>query len=272
MNKKRKKSENSNGPKMLHDLAGKKALVTGGARRIGREIALALAREGADVVIQFLPGEESGADACRAISELGAKCWPLEADFHKGFSVAGGAGYEGLIEKAGRLAGGLDAVVNNASIFPSSSISSVTSKDFLASMEVNAWTPFVLSRDFARFFGKGHILNLIDTRVTSYYWAHIAYIWSKQVLMSMTRMMAVEFAPGIAVNGISPGLILPPAGKDESFLKAMEKTVPLKKLGTAEEVASIAMVLLKSEFITGEVIRVDGGRHLWEYTPGRHPD
>ncbi len=253
---------------MLRDLAGKKAVVTGAARRIGRAIALALAREGADVVIQFLPGE-AAADTCREISETGAKCWLVDADFHRS-AGDGKAGYDGLIEEAGRLAGGLDIIVNNAAIFPASSVSNVTLKDFWDSVEVNAWAPFVLSRDFARLFGKGNILNLIDTRVTGYDWAHVAYIWSKQVLLSMTRMMAVEFAPEITVNGISPGLILPPAGKDESYLKSMEKTVPLKKLGTVEEVSSIAMVLLKSEFITGEVIRVDGGRHLWEYTQERH--
>lgn len=255
---------------MLRDLAGKKALVTGAARRIGRAIALALAREGADVVIQFLAGEAEAIDTSRAISALGVKCWPLEADFSRPFKN-GSTGYEGLIERAGRLAGGLNILVNNASVFPANTLNNVTLENFRASMEVNAWTPLVLCRDFARLFGKGMILNMIDTRVTGFDWTHAAYIWSKHVLLSMTRMMAVEFAPGIAVNGISPGLILPPPGKDEAYLKAMEKTVPLKKFGTAEEVADIAVILLKSEFITGEVVWVDGGRHLWEYTPGPHP-
>ena len=255
---------------MLRDLAGKKALVTGGAKRIGRAIALALAREGADIVLQFLNGETAALDTCRVISDMGRECWPLEADFH-GSAGKVAAGYEGLIERAGRLAGCLDVLVNNASIFPVNTLADVKLEDFWDSMEVNAWAPFVLSRDFARRFGKGKILNMIDTRVTGYDWSHVAYIWSKHVLLSMTRMMAVEFAPEITVNGISPGLILPPAGRNEAYLKAMEKNVPLKKLGTTEEVADMAMTLLKSEFVTGEVIRVDGGRHLWEYTPGRHP-
>ncbi|MDA8163172.1 MAG: SDR family oxidoreductase [Desulfobacteraceae bacterium] len=256
---------------MLRDLAGKKALVTGAARRIGRAVAMALAREGADVVIQFMSGRAEALDTCRAISALGARCWPLEADFSSG-TGSGSAGYEGLVERAGGLAGGIDILVNNASVFPANTLYDVTLKNFQAGMEVNAWAPLVLSRNFARLFGKGMILNMIDTRVTGFDWTHAAYIWSKHVLLSMTRMMAVEFAPGIAVNGISPGLILPPSGKDETYFKAMEKTVPLKKSCTAEEVADIAMVLLKSEFITGEVIRVDGGRHLWEYVPGQHPD
>ena len=253
---------------MVRDLAGKKALVTGAARRIGRAIALALAREGADIVVHYSASEKAALDTCREITDMGRRAWPLKADFQGGAP----AGYEGLVEKAGTLAGGLDILINSASIFPVNTMDSVKLEDFRESLEMNAWAPFVLARDFARLHGKGKIINLIDTRVTGYDWNHTAYIWSKHVLMSMTRMMAVQFAPSITVNGISPGLILPPPGKDEKYLLEMEKTVPLKKLGTAEEVAGVAVFLLKSEFITGEVVRVDGGRHLWEYTRGPHPD
>ncbi|MDA8157489.1 MAG: SDR family oxidoreductase [Actinomycetota bacterium] len=253
---------------MVRDLAGTTALVTGAAKRIGRAIALALAREGADIVVHYSASQKAALETCREIETLGRRAWPIKADF------AGGrpAGYEGLVEKAGNLAGGLGILVNSASIFPASTLNNVALKDFNESMELNAWAPFVLARDFARLYGKGKILNLIDTRVTGYDWNHAAYIWSKHVLMTMTRMMAIEFAPEIAVNGISPGLILPPPGKDEKYLLEMGKTVPLKKLGTAEEVAGAAVFLLTSEFITGEVVRVDGGRHLWEYTRGPHPD
>ncbi len=92
------------------------------------------------------------------------------------------------------------------------------------------------------------------------------------MLSILTEMTALEFAPRIAVNAIAPGLILPPAGKDESYLDKLAQKVPLKRHGRPEDIAEAAIYLLKSDFLTGRIIYVDGGRHLMEYGNGPHPD
>jgi NAD(P)-dependent dehydrogenase (short-subunit alcohol dehydrogenase family) len=138
-------------------------------------------------------------------------------------------------------------------------------------MEVNAWVPFVLSRAFAQRIGRGKIVNLLDTRLKGYDWTHVGYILSKHLLAVMTRMMALEFAPHITVNAVAPGLVLPPPGKDETYLQSLVHTVPLQRYGGAQDIADAVVFLIRSDFITGNVIYVDGGRHLYECSNGSNP-
>ena len=166
----------------------------------------------------------------------------------------------------------LDILVNNAAIFPLDSLATVTFEDLVRNMQVNAWAPFVLSRDFARVVGRGKIVNLVDSRTHDFDWTHVAYILSKHVLDVLTRVTALKYAPDITVNGVAPGLILPPPGKDESYLDRLTDTVPLKRHGSPEDIAEAVLYLLKSDFVTGETIAVDGGRHLKEYDSGPRPD
>ena len=137
-------------------------------------------------------------------------------------------------------------------------------------MEVNAWVPFILSRTFAERVGRGKIINLHDSRLKGYDLAHAGYILSKHVLAAMTRMMALEFAPNVTVNAVAPGLILPPPDKDESYLQSLVHTVPLQRHGEPQDIADAVAFLIQSDFITGQVIYVDGGRHLHEYSNGSH--
>jgi pteridine reductase len=243
-------------------LKGKTALITGGTKRIGRTVALALANEGVNIVLHYNTSPSEAEILCREIKGMGPHAWTIQADFAKPEE------YESLIEKTLKLAGTLDILINNASIFPPDTLNDVSFESVVTNMQVNAWVPFVLSRAFASSVGKGKIINMVDSRVTGYDWAHVAYIWSKHVLASMTRMTALEYAPDITVNGIDPGLILPPPGKDMSYLERLKDTVPLKRHGDPQDIADAIVFLLKSDFITGEVISVDGGRHLKESTNG----
>jgi NAD(P)-dependent dehydrogenase (short-subunit alcohol dehydrogenase family) len=117
---------------------------------------------------------------------------------------------------------------------------------------------------------SGKIINLLDTNISGHDRTHVAYIVSKQMLASLTKICALEFAPGITVNGVAPGLILPPNGKDETYLENLSKTVPLKRHGAPEDVSEAALYLLKSDFVTGQVVYVDGGRHLLEDGNGQN--
>ncbi|HET7317614.1 MAG TPA: SDR family oxidoreductase, partial [Nitrospirota bacterium] len=144
--------------------------------------------------------------------------------------------------------------------------------DVMRHMHVNAWTPLVLSREFARLARRGTIINILDTKIAGFDRKHAAYILSKHMLSVVTRLCAVEFAPEITVNGIAPGLILPPNGKDETYLDKKAKALPLKRHGGPEDVTEAALYLLRSRFVTGQVIYVDGGRHLLEADNGPNPD
>ncbi len=251
---------------MAEDLRGKTALVTGAAKRIGAAISLALAREGANVVLHYRGSADEAERLRSQIEGLGANCWLVQADFEKPQE------YETLIARSIDAAGKLDILVNNASIFTLDSLTKVTFESLTQNMQVNAWAPFALSRDFARLVGRGKIVNLVDSRAHDFDWTHVAYILSKHVLLVLTRVTALRFAPDITVNGVSPGLILPPPGEDQSYIDRLTSTVPLKRHGSPEDIAEAVVYLLKSDFVTGEIINVDGGRHLKEYESGPRSD
>jgi pteridine reductase len=240
-------------------LAGMTALVTGAAVRIGRAISLALAREGANVVLHCRRSAEEAAGLAEEIRGLGVQAWVLTADFSKREE------YETLLDRAVEAAGDVHLLVNSASMFPANTVDSITLDDLSLALLVNAWVPFYLGRALVRLGGKRKIVNLIDTRITSDDPGHTAYILSKHLLYSLTRTCALAFAPDVTVNAIGPGLILPPPGQPESYLDSLVHTVPLKRHGDGSDVAEAAVYLLKSTFITGAIIFVDGGRHMREY-------
>jgi pteridine reductase len=179
---------------MLHQLKSKTALITGGAKRIGREMALILAGRGINVVIHFNRSDSDALQLAGELKQKGVEAWTIQADFRRPDE------YQTLIERALQIGGGLDILINNASIFPAEKLKDLTWSGFVANMEVNAWVPFGLSRTFAERINRGNIVNLHDSRLRGYDWTHVGYILSKHVLAAMTRMMALEFAPGITVN------------------------------------------------------------------------
>lgn len=248
-------------------LKGKVALVTGAGKRIGRAIAVALADEGVHIVAHDRKAMEAEtAKVCDEVVECGARAWSVLADLEKPEE------YESLIARAMKAAGSLDILINNASLFLPDTLMDAGFGDVTRHLQVNAWAPFVLSRDFARLAERGKIVNLLDTRITGYDRTHTAYILSKRMLSVLTTMCALEFAPEFTVNAVAPGLILPPAGKDESYLDGLAKTVPLRKHGGPGDIADTVLYLLKSDFVTGQVIYVDGGKHLGEEQRGPDTD
>jgi NAD(P)-dependent dehydrogenase (short-subunit alcohol dehydrogenase family) len=242
-------------------LEDRSALVTGAARRIGRAVSLALAREGANVAVHYESSEKEAADLIAEIEGLGARAVAIRANL----SDSGDLG--GLVDRARKELGKLEILVNNASIFPADTLETFDLESLERNVEINAWAPLVLTRAFAAQTERGHVLNLLDSRVSGFDRTHVAYILSKQVLSALTRICALELAPGIAVNGIAPGLILPPPGEDEDYVDRLARTVPLERRGSPEDIAAAAIFLVTSEFVTGETIYVDGGRHLKEYSP-----
>jgi len=237
-------------------LTGTTALITGAARRRGKAMALALARQGASVVAHYNESANEARALCDQIRNIGVKCWTVQADF----SEKGQA--ERLFAQAVEQAGPVSVLINNASIFDKETLWETSVESLGRNVSIHTLAPLILSRAMAQQGREGHIVNLLDTRVTSYDGKHAAYHLSKRALLTLTRMLAIELAPGIAVNAVAPGLILPPKGKDRGYLEGLAHTNPLERIGSERDVIDAVLFLLRSRFVTGQIIYVDGGFHM----------
>ena len=246
----------------MSQLAGKTALVTGGAKRIGSAIAGGLAKEGVNVVVHYSKSRDEATKLREEVRRMGVKSWLASADFNDPDSC------KQLIVKSYELAGRLDILINNASVFLPTTIESVDLEAMNIEMLTNAWAPFLLSRYFAEKAESGKIVNLLDTRIVGYDFNHVAYYLSKKMLEVLTKMLALKLAPKITVNGVAPGLILPPKGKDTSYLELKKDEVPLKKYGSISNIVETVLFFLKNDFVTGQIVHVDGGKHLTQTIEG----
>jgi pteridine reductase len=240
-------------------LAGKVALVTGGGVRIGRALALALASAGARVALHFGRSAAEAAATVEAIGELGSEAAAFPADLRDLSRV------EGLIAAAAERFGRIDLLVNSAAVFAPGGVPDTTEPLWDEHFAVNLKAPFFLSRAFARHVGterSGQIVNIADWRGAHPDPGYLAYSLTKAGLIAMTRTLGLALAPNIRVNAIAPGAILPPPGRDKSYLEGLGKRLPLQRHGTPDEVAGALIYLATAEFVTGQVIFVDGGEHL----------
>jgi pteridine reductase len=248
----------------MASLAGEVALVTGGGRRIGAAIVEALAVAGARIVIHHRTSRLEADRLAHRVNAGGGKAWPVKADLSKAKERGR------LFADAAKAAGGpVTLLVNNASTFPESSMANLSLADLQESIEVNAWAPFALTRTFAEQVPdsrRGAVVNLIDSRVSDYDWQHVGYWLAKRMLADLTRLCAVEYAPRVTVNGVSPGPVLPPedarGNTDPEFLRRLSKHLPLRRTPTPQDVADTVVHLLGARGVTGQVVAVDSGRHL----------
>jgi len=244
--------------------------VTGGAHRIGREIALALGRAGADVVVHFRASREAAEEVCGELAKLGVGAAAVGADLAEPDEA------EGLVDRARAAVGGLDLLVNSASIFPIGGLDAVEWSDLDRNLRVNAWAPFVLARQLAERvrgspqeaeapvdgLARASVVNLLDTRIRGGDPDHAAYHLSKVVLAELTRMSALELAPFVRVNAVAPGPALPPEGRDDAYLRGRIAALPLGRLIPPSAIAEAVLYLLSAESVTGQILFVDGGSHL----------
>jgi len=225
------------------NLHGKRALVTGGAVRIGAAITKALQAEGVEVVVHY---RHSRMDA-EALSPF-----TIQADLESSEACSR------LIEQAGKL----DILVNNASIFTKDTLASTTTERVQREFQVNLFAPMELCRTFAAQASEGAIINLLDRRIRCHDTTCVPYSLSKKGLEELTRLAALEYAPGIRVNAVAPGPVLPPPGSPSASARELAGAIPLDALPSPDEIAEAAVYLLKAGSVTGQVIFVDGGQHL----------
>ena len=231
------------------------ALITGGADRIGKAIALCCADLGYDIALHYSQSAEK-ADATRAeILSKQVECRLYRADFN---NLSEAAALVGDVSQAAELS----VLVNNASLFFESSLPDSSYADFERLFNVNFKAPYVLIKEFARRVGKGVIINILDTEIVRNETRYFDYLLTKKSLSELTRMAAFHLAPGIRVNAIAPGLILPPAGKGMDFLWKRAEEIPLKRVGSTQGITRAVKFLIESDFVTGQTIFVDGGEAL----------
>ncbi len=232
------------------------ALVTGAARRLGRQIALHLASNGYDIALHYNTSEGEAKKTAAEITALGARCEILKAD------LADTAVYETLVSKAHKAFPGLSALVNSASIFERAPLMESDAALYEKEMTVNLQAPVFLTQAFARTVKQGCVVNLLDANVTTYNHPYFFYLLSKKALLEFTRMAAAQLGPAIRVNGVCPGFTLPPEGWDKTFQAKLEARLPLKKIATPEDIAQAVHLLIHTQSLTGQVLFVDGGESL----------
>jgi NAD(P)-dependent dehydrogenase (short-subunit alcohol dehydrogenase family) len=240
------------------DLSGKIGLVTGGAVRVGRAISLALAGEGMRVVVHY---NSSSGDADALVEEIrsaGGEAVAIGADLSRGGEV------ERLARQAAEAFGGVDVLVNNASVFPPERLEETDEALWDRTLAVNLKAPFLLTRHLAATLRerRGQVVNLCDLAGVQTWAAYAAHGVSKAGLVHLTRVAARSLAPQVRVNGIAPGAVLPPESMGEDELDALARSTPLKRIGSPEDVTRALLYLLHAEYVTGEVLVVDGGRML----------
>jgi NAD(P)-dependent dehydrogenase (short-subunit alcohol dehydrogenase family) len=241
---------------------GRAALVTGGARRIGRAIALALHRAGYAVAIQT-NNSAAEAEALRdEITRAGGRAAVVRADLADAASVAG------LIAAAAERIGTLCLLVNNAAMFEPDAIGSLDAARFDRQFAVNLRSPIFLSEAFAAQAEEGaSIVNILDQRVFKLTPQFVSYTLAKSALHSATRMLAQALAPRVRVNAVAPGPTMPSARQDAADFAQQAAAVPLGHGPTVEEIAAAVVYLASARSITGTTLIVDGGQHLAWQTP-----
>jgi len=237
----------------------KAALVTGGARRIGRALALALAADGFAVAVHHRNSHAAAERLVAGILNNGGTAVALAAD------LADEGAVRELLPRAQQALGPIGCLVNNAAVFAADTVETVTPESWGLHLGVNVRAPFVLIQDFAKRLPKsagGVVVNLLDQRVWSLTPYFVSYTLSKAALWTLTQTMALALAPRIRVNGIGPGPALPsPRQSAEEFARQCV-TMPLRRGTSPQEIAAALRFILSAPAMTGQMIALDGGQHL----------
>jgi len=237
-------------------LQGKTALVTGGAVRIGKAICEALAGEGCSVVIHCSRSVMAAEQLAVTLRGRGVKAWVVKE------AIDSEADCRSLMAAALDKAGSLDILVNNAAVFHKNRLKAVSEQKLRVEFGINLFAPILLTRLFAEQTDRGAVINLLDRRIKANDLDCLPYSLSKKGLAAFTEEAALSLAPGITVNAVAPGPVLPPSGKGTHILYERAGIVPLKCRITPQNVADGVILCLKLEGMTGQILYLDGGQHL----------
>ena len=239
-------------------LRGKVALVTGGARRVGKAIALALADRGADIVVHYNSGATEAGETAAEIRARGVRVALVHGDLSQ-VAIA-----QSLPSQAHAALARLDIVVNSAAMMLRTPIGDVTPDAWDTMFALNLKAPFFLAQAAAPLLreNKGVIVNIADLAAYETWPAYVPHAITKAGVVQMTRGLAHALAPDVRVNAVAPGAVLLPDQWQDDTAARLAATTPLGRLGAAEDVAQAVVYLCEASYVTGEVIIVDGGRHI----------
>jgi len=242
------------------ELEGKNVLITGGGIRLGRAIALALGKQGCNLALHYHSSITQAAQVKDELDKLGRKTQLYQQDLEDISTV------QDLMAHAVQDFGHIDVLINNAGIYPAGSGKAVTPEKLNRVFNVNLFAPWLLIAAFAKQLpegAQGKVISISDGKVFRTGTDHFSYRVAKQALNTITAMFALELAPNITVNAIAPGVMLPLQGYEHVDLQAVaDHQIPLKRVGSPEIIVQNVLHILSQDFMTGHVLRVDGGEFL----------
>lgn len=236
------------------ELTGKTVLVTGAAKRVGREIALEFARRGSDILVHYRGSLKEAEGTAAEIRKTGRKADLVQANLS---SVAD-------IERLAKSLKSLDILVNSASAFFKTPLESASEKDWDELLSSNLKGPFFLSARLAPALAErgGTIVNIVDWSAFRPYREYSAYCASKGGLVTLTKALARDLAPRVRVNAVAPGPVLQPPDMDDTEAKAVAALTALGRWGTPQDVARAVAFLAENDYVNGQILVVDGGRSI----------
>jgi pteridine reductase len=242
----------------MTDLVGRVALVTGAGRRVGRALALALGARGMHVVVHYHGSVAGAEETARLIAQQGGTASLVRGD------LTTVLGAEQVIDEMLAARGTLDVLVNSAAVMLRTPVGETTAADWDAMFALNLRAPYFLAQRAAPALRASHgcIVNIADLAAFETWPAYIPHGLTKAGVVQMTHALARVLAPEVRVNAIAPGVVLLPDGWSDADAERLRSTTPLARLGTPDDVAAAMLYLIDAGFVTGEVITVDGGRHI----------
>lgn len=243
---------------VMIDLSGKRALVTGGGKRVGAEIARTLGAAGMHVGVHYNASARGAEETCAAIRAAGGQALALQADLQSRDAA------RGLVDRALEQLGGLDVLVLSAAEFEPAQLGAIDDATWDRTLGLNLATPFAMAQHAAPALraSGGSIVGITCVSRLLPYRSFLPYEVSKAALWQMLRVLALELAPDVRVNMVAPGSVLPPESMTQAQLEALRARIPLGRLGSASDVAGAVLHLAQHEHMTGTEIVVDGGRVL----------
>ena len=235
------------------ELKNKTALVTGAAKRVGRQIALALARRGANIIVHYHRSAPEAQDLVREIKTLGVDAIAVRADQTNARQV------RAAVQKAGKI----DILIASAAVFQRTPFHKLTEADWDCHIDANLKGPFLFAREASRRMKAGKMIFFADWAAIRPYRNYLPYLVSKAGIICLTKALAKELAPKIQVNAIAPGPVMLPADFTAKETRQVIESTLVKRLGSPQDIVNSVLFLIEgSDFITGHVIVVDGGRLL----------
>jgi len=242
-----------------NSLEGQVALVTGAGVRLGHAIALGLAQSGCDLILHYRTSKTEVVELQQQIEHLGRRAKVLRADLSKGSAA------KKLARDAERAFGRVDVLINSAAIFWPTSLHKLNERELAAFLSVNLTSPYILTSEIGKRMkqrGRGTIINMACVSGLRPWKTYVPYSISKAGIIALTVGTAKLLAPEVRVNAIAPGTVLPPQEMDAGQVREIKARLPLKKIGSPDDIVSAVLYLCRAQFVTGQVLCVDGGRSI----------